>query len=64
MLLNGDSRGFEQLANENRLLPDTLAERINELLYDSVGDIVLQQSGGGYAVIDDYRTETEEFAYG
>lgn len=64
LLLNGDSRGFEQLANENRLLPDTLAERINELLYDSVGDIVLQQSGVGYAVIDDYRTETEEFAYG
>ena len=64
LLLNGDSRGFEQLAYENRLLPDTLAERINELLYDSVGDIVLQQSVGGYAVIDDYRTETEEFAYG
>ena len=64
LLLNGNPRGFEQLAYENRLLPDTLAERINELLYDSVGDIVLQQSGGGYAVIDDYRTETEEFAYG
>lgn len=64
LLLNGDVRGFDRLASENRLLPDTLAERINELFYDSVGDIVLEQSDSGYTVIEDYRAETEEFAYG
>ncbi len=41
-------------------LPDAVADRINELAADLMGDILLEDVGSGYAAIDDYRTIIEE----
>ena len=40
-----------------RVLPDALADRINEWAVGSnIGDIILEETDGGYAVLEDYRT--------
>ena len=64
LLLRGKSREFTQLARENGMLPDTLAERINGIALDTYGDIALEGDGtiGGFAIIEDYREELEELA--
>lgn len=40
-------------------LPDIIADRINTLAADIMGDILLEDIGGGYAVIEDYIEETK-----
>ena len=66
LLLRGKSREFGDLARENGLLPDTLAEHINQLALDVYGDIAVENDGGfgGFTVIEDYREELEEIARG
>ena len=66
LLLRGKSREFGDLARENGLLPDTLAEQINQLALDVYGDIAVENDGGfgGFTVIEDYREELEEIARG
>lgn len=66
-LLDGDNTSFDRLAAENNMLPDTLAETVNEAVYDIVGDIVIENDSsgnGGFAVISDYITDVEEFING
>ena len=41
--------------------PDTLAERINEAFADSFGDVIIEPSEDGYAVIEDYREDVTEW---
>lgn len=41
---------------ERGMLPDLLADEINELAADAFGDILLEESDGGYTVIEDYRS--------
>lgn len=61
-LLNGDRLGFAGLAKSEKLLPDTLAEKINERFFGLIGDIILQPDADSYTVIDDYRDDAESFA--
>lgn len=63
-LLACDSAGFARLAAEHHLLTDTLAERLNEALYDAVGDAVAEDTGTGYALLEDYRDDVEEWING
>lgn len=63
-LLACDSAGFACLAAEHHLLTDTLAERLNEALYDAVGDAVTEDTGTGYALLEDYRDDVEEWING
>lgn len=37
-------------------LPDVLADRVNELAADALGDILLEDTGTGYTVLPEYRT--------
>jgi hypothetical protein len=66
LLLRGKSREFGELARKNGLLPDTLAEQINQIALDIYGDIAVEGDGsfGGFTVIEDYREELEEIARG
>ena len=66
LLLRGRSREFGDLARENGLLPDTLAEQINQLALDVYGDIAVEGDGsfGGFTVIEDYREDLEEISRG
>ena len=41
-------------------LPDALADEINELSTDDMGDILLEDCGDGWRVLDDYRDRLDE----
>ena len=61
LLADGNSAAFAELAASLNMFEDTLAEQINEALYDSVGDIVLVYSGEGYNIIEDYREDVTAY---
>ncbi len=44
-------------------LPDIIADKINTIAADSMGDILLEDVGGGYAVLEDYIEETKGVIY-
>ena len=43
------------ISKEMGMLPDLIADRINELAAEHLGDILLEEDAGGYTVIEDYR---------
>ena len=52
----GDGGGQHELASRLHTLPDALADRINEWAVGSdIGDVILEEMDGVYAVVDDYR---------
>lgn len=60
MLLRGNFREFNRIARENGLLPDTLAENINQWAIEVYGDIAVDYNGVEFSVLEDYRSELEE----
>lgn len=46
----------QRFAAARGMFPDLVADRINELAADEFGDILLENSGEGYTVIEDYRS--------
>ena len=56
--LDGDISAQAAIAARSGSLPDIIADRINTLAADLMGDILLEDVGGGYAVIEDYEEET------
>lgn len=56
--LRGDAVAQRRIARDKGMLPDAIAEIINTVASDLLGDIVLQESeSGGYTVIDDYADD-------
>lgn len=51
------SNDFARWSEKNNMMQDTAAEIINEALYDTIGDIVTEDTGEGYCVIDDYLND-------
>ena len=47
------------IASQAGSLPDIIADKINTLAADTMGDILLEDVGGGYAVLEDYIEETK-----
>lgn len=56
-IARGDGKGFGSLAEECYMMPETLAECVNELCYEIVGDIGIEETADGYRVISDYERE-------
>ncbi len=57
----GDKLTAEKIAREASRYPDEIADEINGIAVDIIGDVILEDDGdGGYAVIPDYETETDE----
>ncbi len=53
--LSEDTASQRSIARKDGALPDAIAEKINALAAELLGDIVLEESeSGGYAVIEDY----------
>jgi len=50
----GDSAAQRAEAKAQGILSEVLADRINELAADAFGDVLLEETDGGYAVIEDY----------
>ncbi|MBQ9086221.1 MAG: TerB N-terminal domain-containing protein [Clostridia bacterium] len=53
----GDLGALARYARTEGRLSDTVAEVINEAGWDRMGDAILEERDGGYAVIEDYREE-------
>lgn len=56
-VLAEDSAEQARLAKEMGKLTDAVAEEINELAADAWGDVLLEETGDGYRVIDDYLND-------
>lgn len=52
---------FREYCRENSLYDGEVADRINTLFIDIIGDIVLEDMGAGYQIIEDYREEIEDW---
>lgn len=59
-LLDGDIGRAKSEASRVGMMLDAAAERVNEAAIEAYGDILLEDTGVGYAVIDDYRDEVAE----
>ncbi len=57
--LDGNAAEQNQLARDMGKMPDVLADEINTLAAERLGDILLEESDRGYAVIEDYISEAE-----
>ena len=55
------SARFREYCRENSLYDGEVADRINTLFIDIIGDIVLEDTGAGYQIIEDYREEIEDW---
>lgn len=55
-----DGTEQKRLAAQMGKLPDVVADEINTLAADLFGDILLEDAGAAYAVLEDYRDEAEE----
>ena len=60
-LINNDKQGFIALSKEMGVLPDALCEAVNDRLYDTLGDIAVEQNGGEYSIVVDYMEEISQW---
>ena len=47
----------QKISRSRGKLVDAVVEEINSLAFDLMGDILIEQDGNGYALIEDYRSE-------
>ena len=57
MLLDGDEKALEKSAAKSSTLADALADRINEVAFDHIGDSVIEPTDSGYRIITDYEED-------
>lgn len=55
--LDGDRTAFAAAAAARHLLPDALAEAVNEALFPWIGDVTVEEDGGSYRIVPDYLEE-------
>ena len=60
-IAKGDNKGFMKIAEESYMLPETLAEVVNELCFELLGDIGIEEKDGEYVLIPDYEEEIREW---
>lgn len=53
----GDAVGQRRFASERREMIDYIADSINEKAVEIIGDVILEDCGGYYTFIEDYRKE-------
>lgn len=59
-VLENDIAGQREAAREKGMLLDVLADRVNELASELFGDILLEENGAAYAVIEDYESTLQD----
>jgi len=52
---------FRAWCRENGLYEGDAADRINTVFLDEIGDVVLEDSGSGFTLIEDYREDVEQW---
>ena len=53
--LSSDAKRQREIAESLGKMTDVLADEINDLAADVIGDIILEDAGGYYEIIEDYR---------
>ena len=53
-LMKGNPRALHKAAGAMGKMPDALADSINEIAVEVYGDALIEESDGGYSVIEDY----------
>ncbi|MBQ4354905.1 MAG: TerB N-terminal domain-containing protein [Clostridia bacterium] len=56
--LHGEYRSF---CRKNSLYEGEVADRINSIFLEELGDVVLENSGAGFTLIEDYREDVEHW---
>ena len=56
-LIDDRDLSFEVLCRESGLFPDSAASDINESFSEEIGDIVLENEGGKYVLVEEYVDE-------
>ena len=59
-LLRGERGVIEASARSLGKMADTLADEINEVAFDLLGDAILEQNDEFYEIIEDYKSELED----
>jgi len=54
----------QDIIREQHLMPALIADTVNELFYDEIGDTVLLCEDDRLAVVDDYREDIEQLIGG
>lgn len=52
---------FRAWCRENGLYEGEIADRINTVFLDEIGDVVLEDGGSGFILIEDYREDVEQW---
>ncbi|MBE6718701.1 MAG: hypothetical protein E7574_05570 [Ruminococcaceae bacterium] len=60
-VVNGDTKRFSDIAEESYMLPETLAECVNELCFELLGDVGIEEKDGVYTLIPDYEQEIRQW---
>ncbi len=55
-----DAAAQRRYADEKGMILDAIADQINTVTGDILGDIVLEEAGRGYALVEDYRAWLEQ----
>lgn len=52
---------FRAWCRENGLYEGEIADRINTVFLGEIGDVVLEDGGSGFTLIEDYREDVEQW---
>lgn len=55
--LTQDAARQREIASKMGKMPDALADEINALAFEELGDILLEEAAQGYEIIEDYRND-------
>ncbi len=61
LVANGDASGIAKVAARLGALADALADGINELAFDVIGDSIIEPDNGGYRLIPDYEGDIKKW---
>lgn len=59
-VMRGDAAEADRLSKKRGLLADAFADEINSVAADAIGDVILEDCGEGFGVIEDYREFFED----
>ena len=57
-------KSIDDIISTNMILPEVLADEINEIFFDEIGDNVVECDLGKITLIEDYRQDVERLIKG
>ena len=57
-------KSIDDIISTNMILPEVLADEINEIFFDEIGDNVVECDLGKITLIEDYRQDVERLVKG